>query len=75
MRQCIGLNYLRCIFQIVSVKERNKVGFSAEMTLLDIIVNYHLKYQLSLIETENIHLKLWKKLINQQNIIPQNAGP
>lgn len=60
MRQCIGLNYLRCIFQIVSVKERNKDGFSAEMTVLYIIVNYALKYQISSIETENIHLKLWK---------------
>lgn len=60
MRQCIGLNYLRCIFQIVSVKGRNKDGFSAEMTLLDIIVIYALKYQISSIETENIHLKLWK---------------
>lgn len=30
------------------------------MTLLDIIVNYALKYQISSIETENIHLKLWK---------------
>lgn len=45
------------------------------MTLIDIIVNYALKYQLSLIETENMHLKLWKKVINQQNIIPQNGGP
>lgn len=30
------------------------------MTLLDILVNYALKYQISSIETENIHLKLWK---------------
>lgn len=42
------------------MKERNKDGFSAEMTLLDIIVNYAWKYQISSIETENIHLKLWK---------------
>lgn len=47
------------------VSEREEQGWffgwnDPEMTLLDILVNYALKYQISSIETENIHLKLWK---------------